>query len=120
MGPNDPYTRVAVEAGRHEETKQVSMIDSLQISATALLGFEGAAVALVNTKTWWNTLSAFFLFASIAILTYVLEKPVAHQTTTDTMRLANVMKVLGWLRTSNGKVTINGEQVRGYFRLIKP
>ncbi|MFD7976729.1 hypothetical protein [Streptomyces sp. NPDC059071] len=72
MGPTDPYTRVAVEAGRHEETKQVSMIESLQVSATALLGLEGAAVALVNTKNWWNTASALFLFVSIAILIFNL------------------------------------------------
>ena len=54
------------------------------------------------------------------LLTYVLEVPIARQTTSDTMRLANAMKALGWQRTSNGKVTINDEQVRGYFRLIKP
>jgi hypothetical protein len=34
------------------------------------------------------------------------------------MRLANAMKAIGWQRASNGKVTINGEQVRGYFRWI--
>ncbi len=56
--------------------------------------------------------------ASSDLLTYVLEVPVAQQTTTHTMRLANVMKVLGWQRTSNGRVTINGQQVRGYFRWI--
>ena len=28
------------------------------------------------------------------------------------------MKALGWQRTSNGKVTIGGQQVRGYFRWI--
>ena len=51
--------------------------------------------------------------ASSDLLTYVLEVPVAHQTTAHTMRLANVMKVLGWERTSN-KITINGQQVRGF------
>ncbi|NWF28238.1 hypothetical protein HW130_18520 [Streptomyces sp. PKU-EA00015] len=68
----DPYTRAALEAGRHEETKQVSQIDALQVSATALLGFEGAAVALVNSDTWWNTISAYFLFASIVVLIFNL------------------------------------------------
>ena len=58
--------------------------------------------------------------ASSDLLTYVLEVPIARQTTPHTMRLANVMKVLGWQRTSNGKVTINGQQVRGYFRWIEP
>ena len=57
--------------------------------------------------------------ASSDLLTYRLEVAVAHQTTAHTMRLANVMKVLGWERTSN-KITINGQQVRGFFRWIKP
>jgi len=35
------------------------------------------------------------------------------------MRLANVMKALGWERTSNGKVTIDGQRVRGYFRWVE-
>ena len=46
-----------------------------------------------------------------------LKCQVAHQTTAHTMRLANVMKVLGWERTSNGKVTINGQQVARIFPL---
>jgi predicted P-loop ATPase len=56
--------------------------------------------------------------ASEAILTHVLEVPIARQTTSDAMRLANAMKAQGWQRTSNGKVTINGKQVRGYFRWV--
>ena len=35
------------------------------------------------------------------------------------MRLATVMKALGWERTSN-KITIGDRQVRGFFRWIKP
>ena len=54
------------------------------------------------------------------LLTYVLEVPIARQTTPDTMRLAHAMKALDWQRTSNGKVTINDQQVRGYYRWIKP
>jgi predicted P-loop ATPase len=54
--------------------------------------------------------------ASEAILAHVLEVPIAHQTTAHTMRLANAMKMLGWQRTSNGKVTIGRRQERGYFR----
>ena len=34
------------------------------------------------------------------------------------MRLSDVMKVLGWERTSSGKVTIKGQQVSGYFRWV--
>jgi hypothetical protein len=34
----------------------------------------------------------------------------------DTMRLSDVMSVLGWKRTPNGKVRIEGAQVRGYWR----
>ena len=34
------------------------------------------------------------------------------------MKLATVMKRLGWERTTGGKVTIEGLQTRGYFRPI--
>jgi hypothetical protein len=56
--------------------------------------------------------------SSNAILTHVLEIPVGRQTTADTMRLANIMRVLGWERPPNRKVTIGGRQVYGYFRQI--
>ena len=56
--------------------------------------------------------------ATSEILAHVLNVPIAQQTTAHTMRLANVMKVLGWQRASNGKVSINGHQMRGYFRWV--
>jgi hypothetical protein len=57
--------------------------------------------------------------ATSDLLNHVLDMPVAQQTTSHMMRLSNVMKALGWERTSNGKVVIGGEQVRGYFRWIE-
>ena len=57
--------------------------------------------------------------ASSDLLTYVLKVPVGQQMTAHTMKLANVMKHLGWERTVGGKVTIQGVQTRGYFRCIK-
>ena len=56
--------------------------------------------------------------ASSDLLTLILAIPTAHQTTAHTMRLSNAMKALGWKRTSSGKVTINRQQVRGYFRYL--
>jgi hypothetical protein len=56
--------------------------------------------------------------ASSDLLTLILGIPTAHQTTADAMRLSNAMKALGWKRTSSGKVTINRQQVRGYFRYL--
>jgi predicted P-loop ATPase len=49
------------------------------------------------------------------LLTYVLEVPTAYQTTAHTMQLSATMKRLGWERTEN-KITIEKEQVRGFFR----
>jgi hypothetical protein len=57
--------------------------------------------------------------ASADVLTYVLGVPIERQKTFDSMRLANIMKRAGWERGS-GKVTINGKQVRGYFRWVSP
>ena len=57
--------------------------------------------------------------ASSDLLLHILEIHVAHQTVAQSMRLANVMKALGWQRASNGRVTINGEQVTGYFRWVE-
>jgi hypothetical protein len=55
--------------------------------------------------------------ASADILTHVLRVPIDRQTTSHNIRIAQIMKRLGWERTSNGKVNIFGRgQVRGYFR----
>ena len=54
--------------------------------------------------------------STIDVLTWVLNVPFKDQTTATTMRLGNVMRLAGWQRSSNGKVTIEGKQVRGYFR----
>ena len=52
-----------------------------------------------------------------SLLKYVLDTPVAHQTTTIAMRLSTVMKQLGWQRHKNGYVSIpNHDRVKGYFR----
>ena len=56
--------------------------------------------------------------AGADLLTHVLKVPIGQQTRQHTMRLADVMKTLGWERASSGKVTIEGEQVRGYFRWV--
>ncbi|NUK41814.1 hypothetical protein HRW13_13165 [Streptomyces lunaelactis] len=68
MAPTDPSTRIALEAARHEEQKQIAMIDTLHVSATALLGFEGAAIALLNADNGWDKAALGFLFASIMLL----------------------------------------------------
>ncbi|QIG93487.1 virulence-associated E family protein [Bradyrhizobium sp. 6(2017)] len=50
------------------------------------------------------------------LLTYLLDVAPGNQRVEHTMRLANAMKKVGWQRTSNGYVTINGQRVRGYYR----
>ena len=57
--------------------------------------------------------------ASDAILAHVLKIPIGQQSTADAMRLATVMKLLGWQRPSNGKITIEGRRVQGYFRRVE-
>ncbi len=57
------------------------------------------------------------LVASSDILKYVLEMPVAHQTTAASMRLATVMKQLGWHRDGNGQVKVSGKWVKGFWRV---
>jgi hypothetical protein len=52
------------------------------------------------------------------VLTYVLEIPVGLQNRAHSMRLSDVMKQLGWERPKDGKITIDGAQVRGYFRTL--
>ena len=54
--------------------------------------------------------------ATLDVLTWVLNVPIERQTTAIAMRLANVMRQTSWQRNDNGKVTIEGKQVRGYFR----
>lgn len=56
--------------------------------------------------------------SSSDLLTHVLKIPVGQQATPHPMKLATVMRRLGWERTTGGKVTIEGLQTRGYFRPI--
>jgi predicted P-loop ATPase len=56
--------------------------------------------------------------SSSDLLTYVLKIPVGQQSVQHTMKLANVMKHVGWDRKLGGKVTIQGSQTRGYFRHV--
>lgn len=44
--------------------------------------------------------------------------PVHQQNNAHAMRLATTMRRLGWERGTSGRVSINGLQVRGYFRAI--
>jgi predicted P-loop ATPase len=54
--------------------------------------------------------------ATADLLRCVLKIPPGAQRTEHSMRLANVMKHLGWERAINGYVTINKKRVKGYFR----
>ena len=58
------------------------------------------------------------LVASADLLKYVLSIPIAQQHSGHSRRLATVMRLAGWERSNSEKVTINGKQVRGYFRTI--
>jgi hypothetical protein len=57
------------------------------------------------------------LVASADLLLHVLRLNAAQQHDYYSKRLANVMKRLGWQRDEN-KITINGKQVRGFFRWV--
>lgn len=54
--------------------------------------------------------------AAADILQHVLKIAPSVQRVDHSMRLANVMKHLGWQRPSNGRVTINSKRVKGYLR----
>jgi predicted P-loop ATPase len=56
---------------------------------------------------------------TIDLLERVLIIQPAQQTTATAMRLATVMRVLGWKRPKNGYVKIDGRRVSGYFRPMK-
>lgn len=50
------------------------------------------------------------------LMKHLLDIPIARQTAATAMRLATVMKQLGWDRHKNGQVTVRGERHKGYFR----
>jgi hypothetical protein len=56
--------------------------------------------------------------SSSDLLTYVLRIPIGQQKTADAMRLSTVMQRAGWEHVES-KITIFGNQVRGFFRWIK-
>ena len=55
---------------------------------------------------------------SADLLAGVLQIPKAQQTSQHTQRLAHAMKHLGWGRSENGRITINGVTLRGYIRPV--
>jgi predicted P-loop ATPase len=54
--------------------------------------------------------------AAADILEHILEIPPANVRQEHSMRLASVMRNLGWKRPDNGNVTIGSRRVKGYFR----
>jgi hypothetical protein len=56
--------------------------------------------------------------ASARVLADILKIIPTQQTAIHSMRLATVMKKLGWERPKSGKVWIDGKQVRGFIRII--
>jgi predicted P-loop ATPase len=54
--------------------------------------------------------------AAADVLEYLLKIPPGSQQTGHTMRLAHVMRKIGWARPDNGNVTIGGKRVKGYFK----
>ncbi len=50
------------------------------------------------------------------VLEYVLKIAIGHQNKGHSMRLAKVMKHVGWYRPDNGNVTINKTRNKGYYR----
>jgi predicted P-loop ATPase len=57
--------------------------------------------------------------SSAALLIHLLKIPEGQQHRGHAMRLATCMKMNGWQRPDSlGKITINGQQVRGYYRRV--
>ncbi len=56
--------------------------------------------------------------ATADILEHVLFIPIREQNKQAQMRVAESMRALGWKRTTNGRVTIKGQRVMGYFRNV--
>jgi predicted P-loop ATPase len=59
------------------------------------------------------------LVASRDLIEHVLKIPPVQQKRSDSMRIADVMRALGWKRNTSSKVSIDGVQVRGYWRKFK-
>jgi predicted P-loop ATPase len=57
--------------------------------------------------------------ATSDLMENVLQIHPSQQTTGYAMRLKNAMKRLGWQRDGENKITIDGKQVRGYFRPVQ-
>ncbi len=56
--------------------------------------------------------------SSFDLLTYVLNIPPGIQDRRHSMKLATVMKTLGWDRPPSQKITVDGQQVRGFIRRV--
>ncbi|MBR1276111.1 virulence-associated E family protein [Bradyrhizobium sp. AUGA SZCCT0283] len=110
----------AVEAQEHRRVKDTwePILANLSPEETVYAvndrtpgGFEKKVVVVHVIDDQWRV-------ATKDLLDTVLGLRPAQQETRHAMRLSAVMKNIGWERTSNGKVTIDGEQVYGYYRQI--
>jgi predicted P-loop ATPase len=82
-----------------------------RVSLPAPEGKEPTVVQIVHRE------DGFEKVISADLLTHVLRIPVGQQKVSDSMRLATVMRLAGWERDPDRKkLTINGRQVRGFYR----
>jgi len=80
-------------------------------------------IAAIGHKVWGTTIIHVVdnqeRVATSDLMEHVLKIPEGQQNRSHAMRLADVMKKLGWRRDGGGnKITIGGKQVRGYFKPI--
>ncbi len=91
-------------AAREQEKRRVK--DVWEVALANLSNVEPPVVHVVGGQE---------RVATADLLYRVLSIPIKDQTIAHGIRLANCMRMLGWQRNSNGKVVIEGVQVRGYF-----
>ena len=97
------------EKRRSQDTWEIILAD-IPVVVTADGYFNGPTTTVVHVVGDQERV------ATKMLLERVLRIPNAAQMKpADTMRLANVMRALGWEKKEN-KITINGKQVHGFFR----
>jgi hypothetical protein len=86
-----------------------------------LFGFRGDAVRynLGGEMSDIHLVDGQERVATSDLMENVLQIHPSQQTTGYAMRLKNAMKRLGWQRDGENKITINGKQVRGYYRPVQ-
>jgi predicted P-loop ATPase len=109
------------DAGIEQEQRRVKdpwedRLANIPIWHNEITGYDENKAPMESLVLIVHREGALDIVTAADLMTHLLDIRIAQQTSATAMRLATVMKQLGWGRNKNGQVTVRGERLKGYFR----